>query len=169
MTFAQACGHIDNFTSAHESLMSAVGAARLAYPPGHIEVDNRLSWLLGRLAREFRDEDTFYVHLQRDEEATARSFQRRWGKGIIKAYSTSILSGAHRTAAPYEICLDYCRTVDANITEFLSRRPHSMAVRLATAEADFAEFWRRVGARGDLGAALAEWRINHNESDLDLR
>ena len=44
MTFTKACGHIDNFSSAHESRCGRLGNERLAYPENHIEVDNRLSW-----------------------------------------------------------------------------------------------------------------------------
>ena len=49
-----------NFTAAHESRKSLVGGARLAYPDRHIEADNRLSWILGRLGRAFPDDRTFY-------------------------------------------------------------------------------------------------------------
>ena len=163
-TFARACGHIRNFSSAHESLSKAVGADRLAYPARHIEVDNRLSWLLGRLSSRFPDDVTFYVHLWRNDEATARSFEKRWRKGIIRAYAKDILRGAHRTATPYDVCLDYCRTVNTNIEAFLMQRPNTMKIRLRDAAMRFPEFWERIGAEGDLAAALCEWERRHNAS-----
>lgn len=153
-----------NFTAAHESCKSAVGDARLAYPDRHIEVDDRLSWLLGRLGRAFPDDRTFYVHLRRDDEATARSFVKRWGKGIIRAYAKGILTGPVKQRDPLEVCLDYCDTVNQNIESFLESRPHSMTFRLEDADAGYREFWSRVGAEGDLAAALVQWDTRHNAS-----
>lgn len=168
-TFAEACAHIENFTAAHESRMNRVGPDRLAYPPGHIEVDNRLSWLTGRLARRFADEETFYVHLRRGREGTARSFLDRWGRGIIRAYARGVLAGAHREQDPIEVCLDYCRTVNANIEEFLSKRPNSMTVRLEDIDEAFPRFWERIGADGDVEAAMEEWAIRYHEAPWTKR
>lgn len=163
-TFVRACEHITNYTAAHESLIGAVGDARLGYPLGHIEADNRLSWLLGRLHRTFDDERTFYVHLRRDDEATAQSFMRRWGKGIIKGYAKRILPGSVRNHDRHAICLDYVRTVNANIEHFLESRTNWMHVRLETATRDFPDFWDRIGAEGDAAAAMGEWGVRHNAS-----
>ena len=38
----------------------------LAYTKGHIEVDNRLSWMLGRLDKVYADDLAIYVHLKRN-------------------------------------------------------------------------------------------------------
>ena len=84
-TFIQACKHITNFSCAHESRTAILGKERMDYPDDHIEADNRLSWLLGRLDKKYGD-DPFYVHLKRNENDTARSFTRRYSSGIIKAY-----------------------------------------------------------------------------------
>jgi len=75
-TFARACRHISNFSSAHESRTYLFGEERLAYPSNHIEVDNRLSWLLGRLDRKYGDR-AVYVHLKRNIHDTAASFVAR--------------------------------------------------------------------------------------------
>ena len=83
-TFARACQHLSNFTVGHESRVDLIGPDRLAYPQAHIEVDNRLSWMLGRLGAAFDDDETLWVHLIRDEEETARSFVKRFGRGIIR-------------------------------------------------------------------------------------
>lgn len=64
-TFVKACEHITNFSAAHESRTGLLGAARLDYAGNHIEADNRLSWLLGRLDRTYGNA-AFYVHLRRD-------------------------------------------------------------------------------------------------------
>lgn len=65
VTFAQAASHVTNASVGHETRSHMVGAARMAYPIGHIEVDNRLSWTLGRLDQAF-GRDAFYVHLLRN-------------------------------------------------------------------------------------------------------
>ena len=69
-TLVEACGHLSNWTSGHETRTHLLGPARLAYPDGHIEADNRLSWLLGRLDEAFGDRAA-YVHLTRDPEAVS--------------------------------------------------------------------------------------------------
>lgn len=169
-TFAAASGHIENFTSAHESRTYLVGDDRFAYPSEHIEVDNRLSWLLGRLDKTFGD-NAFYVHLKRDLHATARSFIKRQHGGILKAYRKGILqqSDEHSEATDMEFCLDYCRTVDANIELFLRDKSHTMTFHMESAETDFPAFWEWIGARGNLEQAMSEWSHRHNASPQKTR
>ena len=64
-TFSKAASHMTNITAGHETRCSLIGNLRLAYPPSHIEVDNRLSWFLGRLDCTY-GKNACYVHLQRD-------------------------------------------------------------------------------------------------------
>lgn len=169
MTFVEACGHVTNFTAGHETRAAKIGPARFAYPAGHIEVDNRLSWHLGGLGAAYDGSDVLYVHLRRDPEAVARSFLKRWDSGfrasIIRAFGHGIVQRAkewpeHRRL---DVCRHYVDTVTANIDEFLSGRP-SLTVDLQTVEPDFAGFLDRIGAEGDRSAALAEWKVRHNAS-----
>ena len=162
MTFHRACQHITNYTCSHELNTSEVGGARFAYPEDHIEIDNRLSWLLGPLDEAFGDR-AFYVHLMRDEEMTAKSFDKRWAGrySIIRAYSEGVLGRADQTEA---LCLDYCRTVNANISHFLRDKTRSMAFHLEKAPESFPTFWKEIGAGGDLGKALKEFEVRHNPS-----
>jgi ferritin-like protein len=51
MTFIRACQHITNYTAGHETRSTLLGEARVAYPDQHIEADNRLSWMLGKLGK----------------------------------------------------------------------------------------------------------------------
>ena len=165
-TFVRACGHMQNYTTAHESRCHLIGHERFAYPPDHIEVDNRLVWFLGRIERTFGDRAR-YVHLVRDPEATARSYAKRADRGIIMAYRTEILMRALRRnakATTMDFCRDYVETVTENILAFLHDKSAVMTVRLEEAEADFARFWGWIGAIGDVEAAVAEWRIRHNAS-----
>lgn len=118
--------------------------------------------MLGRLEESF-GKDAFYVHLRRDPDAVARSFDQRWGIrfGIVSAYRNGILSGASG-AEPYDICLDLVQTIDANITAFLADKPNKMDFDLESAERDWVTFWNAIGATGNLQASLAEWRVPHN-------
>lgn len=163
-TFARACHHITNFTAAHESRGGRLGDGRFAYPNNHIESDNRLSWILGRLDRAYGD-GAVYVHLRRDDMQTARSFLQRYNRGILRAYRNKIIT-AHSldNARPIEVCLDYCDTVNTNIELFLRDKTKKMDFRMENGREDFRRFWDLIGAEGDQKAALAEWDVAHNPS-----
>ena len=163
-TFIKACSHLSNYSSAHESRMSLLGAERLRYPLNHIEADNRLSWLLGRLDKVYGDE-AFYVHLTRDVEAVAASCARRYDTGIMQAYrDPGILMGLSKYTDPTAVAADYCTTVNSNIELFLKDKSRQMAFRLECAQQDFPAFCDRIGAAGDLAGALSEFRIRHDDT-----
>lgn len=162
-TFVQACRHITNYTAAHESRARSAGPERLRYPADHIEADNRLSWFLGRLDREY-GQRAFYVHLRRDDRKTAESLLNRYHGGIMRAYAAGILMRKNARHDPLQVCLDYCDTVNANIECFLKDKPHKMSFRLESARADFRLFWERIAAQGNLERALAEWDVRYNAS-----
>lgn len=162
-TFIQACSHITNYTSAHESRAGLVGRARFEYPQNHIEADNRLSWFLGRLERAYGD-DAMYVHLRRGEEATAKSFVKRYEFGIVNAYRKHILMGCPDDVDPMAIAGDYCDTVNSNIELFLRGKSRWMAFSLESAKQDFRRFWNLIEAKGDLEGALSEFDVRYNSS-----
>lgn len=166
LTLARACGHLTNYTAGHESRWSLIGEARLDYPTGHIEVDNRLSWFLGRLGARFGRE-AGYVHLTRDPEAVAASYLKRRHFGIMRAYGRDIIwrpGAAYDPALAEAIARDYVATVTANIEAFLADKPHVLAMRLETLPADFERFCDWAGAEGDLDAARDELTVRHNRS-----
>lgn len=163
LTFVAASRQIKNYSAAHESRSGVVGPGRVAYPPNHIEADNRLSWFLGRLDVAYGN-DAFYVHLKRNELDTARSFLRRYEGGIIRAYRSGILLGGDSEVDPLQVCLDYIATVNLNIDAFLKNKTRKLTVSLETAKTDFAVFWNLIGAVGDLELACAEWEKFHNAS-----
>ena len=168
-TFVEACKHIKNYSTAHESRSVLIGDERLNYPLNHIEADNRLSWFLGRLERAYGD-DAFYVHLKRNDLDTARSFIKRYDSGIIKAYRSGPLMGSPPNTNPLHLCLDYCDTVNANIEAFLKDKTKKTNVSLENAKEDFKHFWDLIGAAGDLRAALSEWdKINNASGRRQLR
>jgi hypothetical protein len=162
-TFIEACKHLTNYSSSHESRSNLIGEARFNYPPNHIEADNRLSWFLGRLEKKFGNE-AFYVHLKRDHLHTAKSFLNRYERGIIKAYRSDIIMNIDNNADPLSICLDYCETIDANIELFLKNKERRMSFQLENAKEDFVVFWNAINGEGNLNAALNEWDIKHNDS-----
>jgi len=160
LSFVRACEQIENFSAGHESLMGKLGDERVAYPDAHIEADNRLVWLLGRLEQRYGTE-AFYVHLRRAPEKVAQSFARR-ERGILPAYRRGIMWC--KRAEPLAVARDYCRTVTENIEYFLRDKPQRMDFWIESAEEDFPVFWERIGASGDLQAALAAFRTPHNAS-----
>jgi hypothetical protein len=163
-TFIQACRHISNYSAAHESNIHKIGEERLLYRKNHIEADNRLSWMLGRLDREYGD-SAYYVHLHRDRKTTALSFEKRTDFGIMKAYREGILLGGEVQQTAYAIARDYIETVEENIALFLKDKNNKMDFSLEHARRDFQAFWRNIRAEGDLESALLEWQVNHNASD----
>ena len=168
-TLARACAHLDGWSAAHESRTHLVGPARLSYPSRHIEIDNRLSWYLGRIGRDIGDRAA-YVHLTRDAEAVAQSFARRANQGIMRAWRQDVLTHTRWREPKAELieqCRDHVETVTANIEAFLATRRHVMTMRLETIEADFERFTGWIGARGDLAAARAELAHRHNATQGD--
>jgi len=139
-TFVKACQHITNYTAAHESRGGYLGDERFAYSENHIESDNRLSWVLGRLDRAYGDR-AIYVHLRRDDEKTAASFANRYNRGILRAYRTKILMALPESAQPLDVCLDYCDTVNSNIALFLRDKTRKMDFRMEKGREDFKRFW----------------------------
>ena len=166
MTLVRACEHISNFTSAHESRARLLGSNRFSYPANHIEADNRLSWLLGRLVRAYGD-NAFYVHLKRDIRATAASFVRRYESGIIKAYrGKGIIMGLPENTDPMTVALDYCDTVNSNIELFLKDKTRKMVFLLERARIVFPMFCDLISAEVNMDAALSEFDVRHNASKV---
>lgn len=92
-----------NFRVGHETNIRRLGALRFNHPSNFIEVDNRLTWLLGRLHERFGDEAR-YVNLTRDLEAVAQSYSKHWQivSGKVPAFRSRIV--AFPKGKPIEIC-----------------------------------------------------------------
>jgi hypothetical protein len=165
--FRAACGHITNYTAHHESRNLLTGKARLDFPARHIEIDNRLSWILGRLDKAY-GKKAFYVHLTRDPIKVAQSYARRRDFGIARAYYDGILLGA-RGADAEVVMRDMVHTVTTNIEYFLRDKPNQMHIRFEDIKTEFPKFWSWIGATGDVDAALAEFDIVHDNSERKLK
>jgi hypothetical protein len=166
--FIEACKHMTNFSAAHESLSHKLGKERLAFTDNHIEADNRLSWQLGQLEDAF-GKKAFYVHLKRDQMATAKSFMNRFllPKSMIYAYSNGIKKlppEAISSEERLEVCVDFVKTVNTNITAFLRDKPRQMTIDLENIQEDFKAFWNHINAEGNLNSALREFDKKHNQS-----
>ncbi len=163
-TFIQACSQISNYSSAHESRTSELGMNRFAYPKQHIEADNRLSWLLGRLNRTYAD-SAYYVHLKRDTLKTAESYVKRYAGGIMKAYrGNGILMGIREDTDPLSVAIDYCETINTNIDLFLRDKSNVMRIDLEQAKAVFPQFCSWIGAEVNMEKALSKFDLMHNKS-----
>ena len=147
-TFSKACEHLNNYSSGHETRTSLIGAERFAYPDYHIEADNRLSWLLGRLERAYGD-NAFYVYLERDADNTAKSFAKRKGGRMAFYRGGGVIKGYKKTD-DFAIAKDYVDTVTENIRVFLKNKSNKMDFRLENAKIDFLQFIKIVGATGNL-------------------
>jgi len=168
-TFAKACSHITNFSAAHESRSSKLAEERFNYPKNHIEVDNRLSWLLGRLDRHYGD-SAIYCHLTREVNNVASSFTKRYSGGIIKSYrGGGIIMGLPENADPMQVSIDYCDTVNSNITHFLKDKSNKINISLENIEEDFRKFWNLIKAEGNYDLATQEFSIKHNATQTSLQ
>jgi len=164
VTIIKACSHMTNFTAGHETRSGLIGDEHFNYPENYIEADNRLSWFLGRLEQAYGD-DAVYVHLVRNEEAVAKSFTRRYWSGIMQAYrGQGILRKVPDGSDPFEVARDYCRTVNSNIEAFLKDKSKKMTINIENTQKEFPEFWKLIGAEGNLNAAMAEFDKRHNAS-----
>lgn len=162
-TFAKACSHIENFSSSHESRIGRL-EKRVKYPDNHIEVDNRLSWFLGRIDKKY-GKDAFYVHQKRNRNDTAKSLSRgSYKRGIVQAYREKIIILGDDWSS-VKVCKHFYDTVNSNIESFLKDKPNSIEFNIESAERDFREFWESIGAEGDLSSALHEWDRKYHASD----
>jgi hypothetical protein len=167
-TFIEACDHLTNYSAAHESRARRLPPERFAYPVGHIEADNRLTWFLPMLEEAMSGRKVLYVHLQRERDAVARSYLKRINNNrasIMKAFAYAIVMHPRDWEEDelIDVARFYVDTVTANIASFLRDKEH-VSVWLETASQDFPAFLDRIGAEGDLDAALAEWDVSHNAS-----
>jgi len=161
-TFFKACSHIENYSTGHERNWGKVGKDRLIYPENYIAIDNRLTWLLGKLDKKYGN-SAFYVHLKRNRDEVAESLNKRW-KGypsIIEAYRKNIIVTKDRTI---NICYDYYDTVNSNIEMFLKDKEYKMKFNMDNCENDFELFWKKIKAKGEFEKAMEEWDRTYNSS-----
>ena len=90
----------------------------------------------------------------------ADSFLARWDGGIMLSYRT-IISPTH--SEPHiDVAADFIHTITANIELFLRDKTNKMSLQIEHASDQFPEFWRAIGAEGDLNLALQEFLTRYN-------
>lgn len=167
-TFIEACSHLTNYSSSHESLASKLGDERFAYPEHHIEADNRLCWFFGELSTKYSGSDVLYIHLIRDLQQTADSFLHRlrnsaYRASIMNAFSHGILMkpGDWTPDEEAQVARFYVDTIHSNIKDFLKDKNH-LVVHLQDGGLSFDNFLSEINAEGDLIAARETWTQIHN-------
>lgn len=160
LTFAKACQQMSNFTAGHES---GAGLYTLVYPEQHIEVDNRLAWMLGPLALKYPN--AIYVWLRRQRADVIESFTRRFvDSGIMHGFCRIVQRGPAQKLARemYPILAEqYVDTVEANIATFLQDRIY-FEIYIEEPFNQFIRFWVTIGAEGDLAQAKKILRERYN-------
>jgi hypothetical protein len=173
-TFTKACEHLSNYTVSHCSLREGEGFDHkwgvLQSREGHIEVDDRLSWLLPVLERLHGD-DAYYVHLWRDPAKVVRSYARpgriflqgsllgTFYHGILGTPAEKRKVSREDRAKAGELCVE---VINRNIETFLEGKSHKTFIDIDRPGESFRHFLRDIGAEGDLEAAVAEFEGIHD-------
>jgi hypothetical protein len=146
-----------------------LGKKRFFYPDQHIESDNRLSWMLGTLEKEYGTAP-IYVHLFRDKAEVISSFTKRYSAGlttgIMHAFGHGILQ-ISETFNDYDLpklAEMYVDVVTDNIESFLRNKPRVVRMSMNDPIASVCEIWERGRIQGDLQRAIDEWETKHNKS-----
>lgn len=110
LALSHALGLLDGYSSGHESRVQRLGDDRVAYPPMHVECDNRLTWFLPRLTSRYSESGVLAI-VHRDRESIARSYDKRWTKiNMMKAYSQGVLLRDFSQNG-MDVCRDYVDVV----------------------------------------------------------
>ena len=173
-TFTKACTAITNFSVGHERNRMLVGEARWQYPEHHIEIDNRLSWMLGALEKQYGD-DAVYIHLIRSKNPTVSSFNRRWNHpgSLMRHFVSGILDITKKLDAEQkrqcsEMMYD---VINDNIRTFLIHKSQKLTIEMETWHDSFPKFWQLIAAEGDLDTALQllQQKTNTSQEYLNHR
>jgi len=166
-TFARACSHIKNFTSAHESTGGMRNRDRLRFADNHIEINPHLSWMLPVVAKLNGIDGAIWVHLQRKRAEVVASWVKRgpkigpglWIPLAMRVDAKKLTPEQYREAC--EICYD---SMVGTIESFLVKAKFTMHIWLDEIEQRWPMFWRRIEARGNYDASFAELQQRHNAS-----
>jgi hypothetical protein len=160
VTLSKALESATNYTVGHETRWGHVLPHRIEYPDDHIEIDNRLAWMLGSLGERYPR--AIYIHLIRDRIKVARSFNRRWSNATMRAFrALADLPEGPATA------MDYVNMVNSNIGYFMKDK-QSMTLELGSDEG-FEKMWKMIEAEGDMHRALGLWNYVHNTQPVPNR
>ena len=77
----------------------------------------------------------------------------------MRSYRKGILWDVDPNADRMRLAVDLVHTLDTNIRHYLRDKSQTMTIDIETAKQAFPTFWERIGAEGDLEAALHEPRF----------
>ncbi len=158
--FANACKYISNYSCGFETNISKTGTARVNYIKGNIEIDNRLSWFLGRLDKTYGN-DAYYVHLIQDTETTAKNLNTKWKlkHSVARAFNHHILM---KNNADPNITNDLVETINENIFLYLKDKKHKITINIKDPKEAFSSFIEAIDAEGDIDSAIQELLLSQN-------
>lgn len=157
-TFAAACSHITNYTSAHES--KAQQWNDLDYPDNHIEIDCHLSWHIHLLASRYPEAK--YLLLRRNAKDCIRSLEKRpTMKAVCRILDAPWNTSIHAAAEWYY------HYVNMIVKETLFGRDVDFAEMtidgVGPAEWDFFLGW--IGAKTGERTGIHEFKNHRNKGD----
>jgi len=120
VTFSSACKHIVGFSSSHETRTDDM-LRRFKFPNYHIEVDNRLSWFIPRLAAMYPD--AMFVHILRNKRSVVDSFASR--AETSEALQSFRLGPLRKTGTWKQVAILYVETVLATINSAMETIPNT--------------------------------------------
>lgn len=170
-TFAQACKHVRNYTSGHEThAQKFIG--NLSYPDGHIEVDHHLAWALPLLREQYgAGPDAFYVHLLRNRAECVASLSRRHDMDMWAALGCFVLCNRSTPERRAQAAAYYYDSKNAIIDATLGKQSlgrgfvlsgNCLTTYIESLPEAWPVFWDAIGAQGDYDDSLAECSKRYN-------
>lgn len=153
VSFFHACKHITNYTVGNETYN-----LNLEYPDNHIEVNPQLRLCLSKLIRKYPD--SLFVHLIRNENDCVKSLAALNHGQVMEAYT--ILYPSITSPSLIETAKVFYECENELICTQLREATYKYTYLLELTEYLFPEFFIRIKARGDLFAALDEWKTPKN-------
>ena len=160
VSFRVACAHASNYTTGHESLCGL-----LEYPDQHIEVSPHLRCCIVHLARKYPDAK--WVHLRRSAATCVPSLARLDGGAVMAAYRllhSSVMPSASIGDVAFRYYWSEVDVIDAQLRCEVAEDRRTV-IELESAAEHWPDFWRWIGAEGDLAASLAEWSVRRNTGE----
>ncbi len=155
VTFYQACSHMTNFSSGHETLATQkIGC--LNYPDDHIECSPPLLLSAPALIKAYPDAK--WIHLVRERESCIKSLEGQVAESLKRFAGQWWLrqKPEPKSAAPvfYDTCI--------GLAEALLPRDRMLVVQMESAYQSWEEVWAFLGAQGNFEASRNEWLKKYN-------
>lgn len=160
VSFAAACSHITNYTSAHET-----PNPDLEYPDNHIEVNPHIRCCIPTIASKYRDAK--WVHLVREAESCIKSLAALDEGNIMRAYR-ALYPSIMPSEDPLDVADRYYRFENNVIINQLALTVSFgkiTVMHLEDIKENWWSFWNWIGAEGDFEASLSSWNIKRNTTE----